>query len=50
VLLKRPGVLEGADDEELRALVLELVDHVTYLGNPSRVEIRLRGSASGDAK
>ena len=50
VLLNRPGVLEGADDEELRALVLELIDRVIYLGNPSRVEVRLRGSASGDAE
>lgn len=49
-LLSRPGVLEGADDEELRALVLELVDHVLYVGDPDRVEVRLRGSTCGNAE
>jgi LSD1 subclass zinc finger protein len=49
-LLNRPGVLESASDEELRALVLEYVDHVVYIGNPDRVKVRLRGSSSGDAE
>jgi hypothetical protein len=50
VLLSRPGVLEGASDEELRALVLEYVDRVLYVGNPDRVEVRLRGSTGRDAE
>jgi len=49
-LLNRPGVLEGASDEELRALVLEYVDHVVYIGNPDRVEVRLRGGTGGNAE
>jgi len=49
-LLNRPGVLESASDEELRALVLEYVDHVRYVGNPDRVEVRLRGGTGGNAE
>jgi len=49
-LLDRPGVLEGADDEELRTLVLELVDHVVYVGNPDRIKVRLRGGTGGDVE
>jgi DNA invertase Pin-like site-specific DNA recombinase len=48
-LLARPGVLEAATVEELRAVVLELVEQVRYIGDPNRVEIRLRGGPSGDA-
>ena len=50
VLLRRPGVLEGAEDDELRALVLECIDHVLYVGNPDRVKVRLRGSTGSDAE
>jgi DNA invertase Pin-like site-specific DNA recombinase len=49
-LLARPGVIEGANDEELRALVLECVDHVIYVGDPDRVEVRLRGGTGSDAE
>jgi hypothetical protein len=48
-LLARPGVLEAATAEELRAVVLELVQEVRYVGDPNRVEIILRGSSGGDA-
>jgi DNA invertase Pin-like site-specific DNA recombinase len=48
-LLARPGVLEVATVEELRAVVLELVEEVRYIGDPNRVEVRLRGGPSGDA-
>jgi hypothetical protein len=48
-LLARPGVLEVATVEELRAVVLELVKEVRYVGDPNRVEVRLRGGPSGDA-
>jgi DNA invertase Pin-like site-specific DNA recombinase len=41
-ILARPGVLEASTDEELRALVLEFVDEVVYLGNSATVEVRLR--------
>lgn len=49
-LIRRPGVLEGATDEELRAVVLELVEEVVYVGDPNRVEVRLRGGTGGDAQ
>ena len=48
-LLARPGVLEVATVEELRAVVLELVEEVRYIGDPNRVEVRLRGRPSDDA-
>ena len=48
-LLARPGVLEASTVEELRAVILELVEQVRYVGDPNRVEIRLRGGPSGDA-
>ena len=41
-LLSRPGVLEMMPDEELRAVLLEFVDEILYVGDPDRVEIRLR--------
>lgn len=48
-LLARPGVLEVATVEELRAVVLELVEEVRYVGDPNRVEVRLRGCPGGNA-
>jgi DNA invertase Pin-like site-specific DNA recombinase len=48
-LICRPGVLEAASDEELRAVVLELIDEVVYVGDPNTVEVRLRGSTGSDA-
>jgi len=47
-LIRLPGVLEGATDEELRAVVLELVAEVIYVGDPVRVEVRLRDGTRGD--
>ena len=41
-LLSRPGVLEMMPDEELRAVLLEFVDEIVYIGDSDRVEIRLR--------
>ena len=49
-LLIQPGALESATDEELRAVVLELVDQVLYVGDPGRVEIRLRGLPGRDSE
>jgi DNA invertase Pin-like site-specific DNA recombinase len=48
-LLLRPGVLEAATTEELRAVLLELVDEVLYVGDPNRVEIRLRDRPSSNS-
>ena len=47
-LLARPGVLEAATAEELRAVVLELVDQLVYVGDPNRIKVRLRSGASGN--
>jgi DNA invertase Pin-like site-specific DNA recombinase len=41
-VLARPGVLNLASDEELRALLLEFVDEILYIGDPMTVEVRLR--------
>lgn len=48
-LLQRPGVLESATVQELRAVVLELVAELVYVGNPDRIEIRMREGPCGDA-
>ena len=42
--------LDDASDEELRALVLEYVESITYEGTPSGVGIKLRGLPSGDSE
>jgi hypothetical protein len=41
-LFAAPGTLELATDEELRAVVVEFVAAIQFLGNPKRVEITLR--------
>jgi hypothetical protein len=41
-LVAAPGTLELATDEELRALVVEFVAAIRFLGNPRQVEITLR--------
>jgi DNA invertase Pin-like site-specific DNA recombinase len=41
-LFATPGTLELATDEELRAIVVEFVAAIQFLGNPRRVEITLR--------
>lgn len=46
-VILRPGVLELATVEELRAIALELVAELVYVGDPSRIEVRLR-DCSGD--
>jgi DNA invertase Pin-like site-specific DNA recombinase len=41
-LFAAPGTLELATDEELRAVVVEFVAAIQFLGNPRQVEITLR--------
>lgn len=48
-LLQRPGVLEVASTEELRAIALELIDQLIYIGDPNRIEVRLRNCPGSDA-
>ena len=40
--LVEPGLIEALTDAELRPMLLELVDKIMYVGNPTAVEIRLR--------
>jgi DNA invertase Pin-like site-specific DNA recombinase len=47
-VIRQPGVLELASVEELRAIALELIDELVYVGDPNRIEIRLRDGASDD--
>lgn len=47
-MLSRVGVIERATVEELRAVLLELVAEVVYVGDPRRVEVRLRDRPSND--
>lgn len=46
-LFRRPAVLEAMPDEELRTVVLELLAEALYVGDPSRVKIRLRDRPGG---
>lgn len=48
-VIVRPGVLEAASVEELRAIALELIAELIYVGDPNRVEIRLRDCPGHDA-
>lgn len=41
-LLGRDGALEAATDSELREILLEILDEVLYIGDPNRVEVRIR--------
>lgn len=47
-MLARVGVIERATVEELRAVLLELVAEVLYVGDPRRVEVRLRDRPCND--
>ena len=48
-LLSRRSTLEAMPHEELRAVLLEFVDQIFYIGDPDRVEIRLRDSPGASA-
>jgi hypothetical protein len=37
-----PGALDGASEGELRAILLEFVQEIVYVGNPAEVKIRVR--------
>ena len=41
-LLAAPGVLNSFSDAQLRPLLLEFVDQITYSGTPTKVDITLR--------
>lgn len=41
-LLARPEILEMATDEELRAVMIEFIASITYLGDPNSLRITLR--------
>ena len=45
-MLRRPEVLDRMPDEELRAVLLEFLAEIRYVGNASRVEVRLRDCPS----
>jgi DNA invertase Pin-like site-specific DNA recombinase len=48
-MIQRPGVLELAAADEMRAIARELIAELIYIGDPSRVEIRLRHGTGHDA-
>jgi len=45
-LVRRDGVLESFAEEELRELFLEFFTELLYVGNPNRIEVRLRDDPS----
>ena len=44
-LLAVPGLMEGFPDAKLRGFLLDYVEQILYVGNPTEVEIRLRREA-----
>jgi hypothetical protein len=46
-LFRRPAVLAGMPDEELRAVLLEFLAEIRYVGDPGRVKVRLRDRPGG---
>ena len=45
-LIQRSGILEGFNAEELRPLALEFIAELVYVGDPDRIEVRLRDCPS----
>jgi len=46
-IILQPGALESLTDKELRELVLEFASDILYVGDPKRVEVRLRDHSGG---
>jgi hypothetical protein len=42
--LARPGLLERSSDDQLRALVIEFVERISYRGQPDGVQVTVRNS------
>ena len=49
-VITSPGVLEASSDEDLRVVLLELVEEVLYTGSPDRVHVALRDAVGGDSE
>ena len=47
-LILAPGALEAATDQELRAIAFDLVEEVSYIGDPNMVRVTFRDSAEGN--
>ena len=47
-LILAPGALEAATDQELRAIAFDLVQEVSYIGDPNMVRVTFRDSAEGN--
>jgi len=46
--LARPGLLERSSDEQLRALVIEFVNRITYRGQPDGVQVTVRNGVGDE--
>ena len=49
-VITAPGLLEASSDEDLRAVLLELVEEMRYIGRADAVSVTLRNAVSSDAK
>ena len=47
-VITAPGLLEASSDEDLRAVFLELVEEMRYVGRADAVSVTLRNAVSGD--
>ena len=50
VLIQAPGLLEASSDDDLRAVFLELVEEVAYVGRIDSVRVTLRDAVGDDAQ
>jgi DNA invertase Pin-like site-specific DNA recombinase len=48
-IILAPGLLDAATDEDLREVLLELVEEMVYIGSPDTIRITLRDAAGSDA-
>ena len=47
-VITAPGLLEASSDEDLRAVFLELIEEIRYVGRVDRVAVTLRNAVSGN--
>ena len=47
-LILAPGALETATDQELRAVAFDLVEELSYIGDPNVIRVTFRDGAEGD--
>ena len=47
-LILAPGALEAATDQELRAVAFDLVEELSYIGDPNVIRVTFRDGTEGN--